>query len=74
MRARKSTGVVTLHSTTGRSTNGARCSRSPKYLAVAFDRRAGKRVDRTFPTLAAATSWRPTRSATWQASGAGRPA
>jgi integrase len=37
---------------------GARCSCSPKYLAEVFDRRSGKRIYQTFPTLAADKAWR----------------
>lgn len=37
---------------------GGRCSCSPGYEAWAFDAREGRKVRKTFPTLAAAKAWR----------------
>jgi hypothetical protein len=47
-------GIAVRHREGCRSVGGGRCSCAPKYLAEVFDRRSGKRIYATFPTLAAA--------------------
>ena len=58
MSTRKNQGIVVRHSKGCRTESGARCNCAPKYKAGAFDPRAGTRHYKTFPTLAAAKSWR----------------
>jgi len=53
-RTRKSTpGIRPRHREGCRSHEGGRCSCSPGYEAWAFDAREGRKLRRTFPTLAA---------------------
>jgi integrase len=52
------TGVEVRHARTCRSLEGRRCNCDPSYRAVAFDRRSGKRIRKTFSSLAAARAWR----------------
>jgi integrase len=51
-------GVITKHARGCASLSGKRCSCEPGYQAWAYDGRAGKKVYKTFPTLAAAKRWR----------------
>jgi integrase len=55
---RRYDGIDVRHARACRSRDGARCSCSPSYRAEAYDRRSGKKVRRTFPTLTAARAWR----------------
>jgi integrase len=58
-RTRKRTpGIRPRHREGCRSPEGGRCSCSPAYEAWAFDAREGRKLRRTFPTLAAAKAWR----------------
>jgi integrase len=51
-------GIRTRHSRACRSRDGARCNCTPSYEAWVFLRREGAKTRKTFPTLAAAKSWR----------------
>jgi integrase len=51
-------GITVRHKRQCPARTGARCSCSPAYQAQVYDRRVGKRVTRTFATLAAARNWR----------------
>ena len=53
-------GIDTRHARSCRSRGGggARCNCTPTYQAHVFDSRAGKRIRKTFPTHAAAKTWR----------------
>ena len=51
-------GIEVRHRTDCQAHEGGRCYCSPAYRASVYDKRAGKLVRRTFPTLAAARSWR----------------
>ena len=51
-------GVITKHARVCASRSGKRCSCEPGYQAWAYDRRAGKKVYKTFPTLIDAKRWR----------------
>jgi integrase len=55
---RRYDGIDVRHKRACRSRDGARCNCSPSYRAEAYDRRSGKKVRRTFPTLTAARAWR----------------
>src|SRR5829696_2262849 len=50
------TGIDTRHSRTCRARTGGRCNCTPTYRARIH--RDGRRITRTFPTLAAAKGWR----------------
>jgi integrase len=50
------TGIDTRHTRTCRSKSGGRCNCDPTYRARIH--RDGKRIVRTFPTMAAARAWR----------------
>lgn len=56
--ARRYDGIDVRHLRACRSREGGTCSCRPSYRAEAFDRRSGRKLRRTFPTLAAAKSWR----------------
>lgn len=60
VRARKPNpiGVTPRHSRACRSATGGACSCSPTYAAWVFDRGSGRKIKRTFTTLAAAKAWR----------------
>ncbi len=51
-------GINVRHSRSCTSREGARCNCDPGYQAQAYSRRDGKRLRKTFPTLAAAKAWR----------------
>lgn len=52
------TGIRKRHSRSCRSAGGGRCNCSPSYEASAYSARDGRKVRKTFPTLAAARAWR----------------
>jgi integrase len=51
-------GIRKRHSRKCRSEDGWRCNCRPSFEASVWDARAGKRIRKAFPTLAAARSWR----------------
>jgi integrase len=52
-------GIQARHAKTCRSReNDGRCSCSPTYQAQVFDGRTGRRISKTFPSRAAARTWR----------------
>ncbi len=51
-------GVTTRHSKLCRSRTGGRCDCTPTFQAHVLDARTRKRIRRTFPSLAAAKTWR----------------
>lgn len=51
-------GIDTRHARTCRSRGGGRCSCTPSYQASVFDVRQGKKIRKTFPSKAAARTWR----------------
>jgi integrase len=53
-----STGIRARHSRRCRSRDGGSCNCHPSYEAFVFDRRAQRKIRRTFPTLAEAKGWR----------------
>lgn len=54
----KLTGIEVRHSTGCQSANGSRCTCEPKYRAEAFSARDGKKLRKSFRTLAEAKAWR----------------
>jgi integrase len=52
------TGIVERHSLRCRSRTTGRCNCARSYEAWVFDRRSGLKIRMSFPTLAAAKSWR----------------
>ena len=52
------TGIVKRHSASCPARGGDRCRCSAGYEAAVFSKRDGKKIRKTFPTLAAAKSWR----------------
>ncbi|MEA2190741.1 MAG: hypothetical protein QOI73_862 [Solirubrobacteraceae bacterium] len=53
------TGIDTRHARSCRSRGGGgRCNCTPTYQAQVFDGRTGRRISRTFPSKAAARTWR----------------
>lgn len=52
------TGIDTRHARACRSRPGGRCNCTPTYQAHVLDHRAGRRVRKTFPSHAAAKTWR----------------
>lgn len=58
MTARRQEGIETRHARGCRSRDGGRCNCTPSYRAEAYDKTSGRKVRRTFPTLAAAKGWR----------------
>ena len=55
---RRSTGIDERHSRGCRSREGGKCNCNPSYRAWIYDARSGQKIRRTFPTQAAAKSWR----------------
>src|SRR4051812_21135075 len=51
-------GIRVRHSRSCRSRDGGRCSCTPSYEAWVFLKRVNRKLRKTFPTLAAAKSWR----------------
>jgi integrase len=51
-------GINLRHSRSCRSADGGRCSCEPTYQAAVYSARDGRRIWRSFPTLAAAKTWR----------------
>ena len=51
-------GIDTRHSKTCRSREGGRCGCTPSYQAHVHDRTTGRRIRKTFPSHAAARTWR----------------
>ena len=51
-------GIRVRHSRRCTSTSGSRCSCAPSYEASVYSVRDGRKIRRTFPTLAAASAWR----------------
>jgi integrase len=51
-------GIDTRHSRACVSRAGAKCNCEPSYQAHVWSKRDGKRIRKTFPTLAAARTWR----------------
>ena len=51
-------GIRVRHSRSCRSKDGARCNCTPSYEAWVYLKREDRKVRKTFPTLAAAKSWR----------------
>jgi integrase len=51
-------GIEIRHRTDCASFDGARCRCSPTFRAVVWSQADGRKVSRTFPTLAAARQWR----------------
>lgn len=58
MQGKRNQGVRARHGRTCRSRNGGRCNCSPSYEAWVFSKRDGKKVRKSFPTMAAAKAWR----------------
>jgi hypothetical protein len=55
---RPSEGIETRHTRSCRSHDGGRCSCTPTFRAYAPTGERGSKARRSFPTLAAAKSWR----------------
>jgi integrase len=55
---RRATGIDERHSRSCRSRAGSKCNCDPSYGAWVYDARSGQKIRRTFPTQAAARSWR----------------
>ena len=55
---RRSTGIDERHTRHCRTLAGGSCSCRPSYRAWVYDARSGRKIRRTFPTRAAARSWR----------------
>jgi integrase len=51
-------GIDTRHARACRSRTDGRCNCQPTFQAHVFDKRTGRRIRRTFPTHAAARTWR----------------
>jgi len=51
-------GIRARHSRTCRAHEGVRCNCRPSYEAFVFSKRDGKKLRKTFPSLAAARGWR----------------
>jgi integrase len=56
--ARKHAGIETRHAPNCRTHQSGNCNCEPGYRASAWSARDGKRMRKTFPTLAAAKAWR----------------
>jgi integrase len=52
------TGIDTRHARSCRSRSGGRCNCTPTYQASVFDARRGRKIRKTFPSKAAAKTWR----------------
>jgi hypothetical protein len=57
-RTRAPQGIRARHSRSCRSRRGGMCSCRPSYEAFVYLKREGRKVRKTFPTLAAAKAWR----------------
>src|SRR4051794_10768376 len=55
---RRDPGIETVHKTGCRSKNGGRCNCEPSFKAQVYSAAEGRRIRRSFPTYAAAKSWR----------------
>jgi integrase len=51
-------GIEVRHRRTCAARSGGACTCEPSYRAVVFDRRTGRKIQRSFPTEAAARRWR----------------
>src|SRR6266498_582789 len=51
-------GIQVRHRTTCATRSGGKCNCKPGYQASVWSAREGKRLKKTFPTLAAARAWR----------------
>ena len=51
-------GIRARHSRTCRSREGSRCNCRPSYEGFVFSKRDGRKVRKTFPSMAAARGWR----------------
>jgi integrase len=51
-------GIRTRHSRTCNATEGGRCNCTPTYEAWVYSKRDGKKIRKSFPTYAAAKTWR----------------
>ena len=51
-------GIETRHARNCRSLGGGRCNCNPTYRASVWSARDGKRLRKTFTTLAGAKAWR----------------
>ena len=58
MSKRRHEGITVRHARTCPAREGGRCSCAPSYQAQIWSTRAGGRITKTFPNLAAAKSWR----------------
>src|SRR4051794_31161216 len=60
MMAKQMEGIVVRHGRACPSHTGGKCAKpcAPSYQAWVWDRREGKKIKRSFPTLAAARNWR----------------
>ena len=52
------TGIRARHGRSCRTTTGGNCNCELTYEAFVYSRRDGKKIRRSFPTLAAAKAWR----------------
>jgi integrase len=52
------TGIRTRHGRTCKTLEGGRCNCSPSYEAWVYSKRDGKKIRKSFPTMAAAKGWR----------------
>jgi integrase len=57
-RSASSQGIETRHERGCRSGNGGNCDCDPTYRAFVFDKRANRKIRRTFPSRTAAKLWR----------------
>ena len=57
-RSASSQGIETRHERNCRSRNGDKCDCDPTYRAFVFDKRANRKIRRTFPNRTAAKLWR----------------
>jgi integrase len=55
---RRTTGIRVRHSRSCPEPQGGRCRCNPSYEAFVFSARDGRKIRRTFPTIAAAKAWR----------------
>src|SRR5947208_14329314 len=55
---RKPQGIRVRHGRSCDASTGGRCNCRPSYEAFVFSAREGKKLRKTFPTLAAARAWR----------------
>jgi hypothetical protein len=54
---RKVPGVEVRHQKACAEHEGGVCNCKPSYRAIVFDRRERRKIQKTFPTLAAAAAW-----------------